>query len=50
MKKIKRINDFIKSFFYYPKMKRWLKDRCGVDYPLSRLEYALWHCKAGELK
>ena len=50
MKKIKRIDDFIKSIFYYPKMKRYLKERCGIVYTVSMLEYAKWHCKAGKLK
>ena len=43
--KMKTIIDFIKSYFYYPKMKKYLKDRCGIYYSQSRLNYALWHCK-----
>ncbi len=49
MKIILRIYDFIKSWVYYPKMKCYLKERCGVDCVHTRLQYALWHCKAGLL-
>ena len=42
---MKIIIDFIKSYFYYPKMKKYLKDRCRIYYSQSRLNYALWHCK-----
>ena len=43
--RMKTIIDFIKSYFYYPRMKKYLKDRCGIIFPYSRLKYALWHCK-----
>ena len=49
MKAALRIYDFIKSWMYYPKMKRYLKERCSVDYPNTRLKYSFWHCKAGML-
>lgn len=49
MKSILRIYDFIKAWIYYPKMKRYLKDRCGVDYQNTRLRYSLWHCRTGML-
>lgn len=49
MRIVLRIYDFIKSWMYYPKMKRYLKDRCGVDYPNTRLQYSFWHCRAGML-
>lgn len=43
--RMEMIIDFIKSWFYYPKMKKYLKDRCCIYYSQSRLNYALWHCK-----
>lgn len=49
MKVVLRIYDFIKSWVYYPKMKQYLKDKCGVDYPNTRLQYSFWHCRAGML-
>lgn len=49
MKMILRIYDFIKSWIYYPKMKHYLKEKCGVDCVHTRLQYALWHCKVGFL-
>lgn len=50
MRIVLRIYDLIKSWMYYPKMKRYLKDRCGVDYPNTRLQYFFWHCRAGMLR
>ena len=41
--------DFIKSWIYYPNMFKYLKDRCNIEYPKSRLEYAWWHCHAGKI-
>lgn len=49
MKMILRIYDFIKSWIYYPKMKHYLKEKCGVDCDHTRIQYALWHCKVGIL-
>ena len=43
--RMKTIIDFIKSYFYYPRMKKYLKDRCCINYSQSRFNYALWHCK-----
>lgn len=56
MKKIKRIADFIKSIFYYQKMKKYFDDRDMSNYnpwkneKLARFKYAKWHCKVGKLK
>lgn len=47
---MRRMIDFIKSWVYYPKMMKYLKDKCGIDYPCSRLKYSWWHCYAGKLK
>lgn len=47
---ILRISDFIKSCIYYPKMKKYLKEKIGIDYKLSMFEYAWFHCHAGRLK
>lgn len=46
MKLFIRVYDFIKSWLYYPKMKRFLN---GIECEptRSRLKYALWHCKNG---
>lgn len=49
MKSVLRIYDFIKSWIYYPKMKRYLNEKCGVDCVHTRIQYALWHCKVGFL-
>ena len=49
MKSVLRIYDFIKSWIYYPKMKRYLKEKCGVGCVHTRIKYALWHCKQGIL-
>lgn len=45
MKIILRIYDFIKSWKYYPTMKKYLKEKCKVKCRHFRLRYALWHCK-----
>ena len=49
MKIVLRIYDFIKSWIYYPKMKHYLKEKCGVDCVHTKFQYALWHCKQGIL-
>ena len=49
MKIILRTYDFIKSWKYYPIMKKYLEEKCHVKCPYSRLRYALWHCKQGIL-
>ena len=49
MKIILRTYDFIKSWKYYPIMKKYLEEKCRVKYPHSRLQYSLWHCKQGFL-
>ena len=49
MKIILRTYDFIKSWKYYPIMKKYLQEKCHVKCPYSRLRYALWHCKQGIL-
>ena len=49
MKLVLKVYDFIKSWIYYPKMKRYLKEKCGVDCAYTRIQYALWHCKVGFL-
>ena len=46
------IIDFIKSWLYYPKIKKYLKS-IGVrdeDMYGTRLGYAKIHCKCGKLK
>ena len=48
--KMKRMIDFIKSWLYYPKMVKYLKDKCGIEYKNSRLGYSWWHCHTGKLK
>lgn len=49
MKIVLRAYDFIKSWKYYPTMKKYLEEKCRVKFPHSRLRYALWHCKNGIL-
>lgn len=34
---MKKIIDFIKSWLYYPKMVKYLKDKCGIEYKNSDL-------------
>lgn len=50
--KIGRIKDFVKSFFYYPKMKRYFRNRKMEQYDIwkSAIKYAWWHCNVGKLK
>ena len=56
MKKMERIIDYIKSWFYYPKMEKYFDDRNMSDYnrwkneKFARFKYAWWHCHAGKLK
>lgn len=56
MKKAKRIADFIKSIFYYPKMKKYFVDRDMSNHnpwkneKFARFKYAWWHCHVGKLK
>lgn len=40
-----RIIDFIKSWFYYPKLKKWFEDRNSGAFSLTRFQYALKHYK-----
>ncbi len=47
-KQIVRIYDFIRSWIYYPKMKKYLNN-IGIKQIMSRLQYSLWHCKTGKL-
>ena len=47
---MKKMIDFIKSWLYYPKMVKYLKDKCGIEYKNSRLGYSWWHCHTGKLK
>ena len=53
-KKIERIIDFLDSFFYYPKMKRYFIDKGWhnpwQDEKFSRIKYAWWHCHHGKLR
>lgn len=49
MKIILQAYDFIKSWRYYPTMKKYLEEKCCVKCSHSRLGYALWHCKDGIL-
>lgn len=49
---MRMIIDFIKSWLYYPKLKKELK-RIGVreeDMYGTRYGYAKFHCKCGKLK
>ena len=56
MKTIERIADFIKSIFYYPKMKKYFTDR-GMqnlnpwnNEKFASVKYSWWHCHVGKLK
>lgn len=56
MKTIERIIDYIKSWLYYPTMKKYFDDRKMSDYnhwrnrKFARFKYAWWHCHVGKLK
>lgn len=39
------IIDFIKSWLYYTKMKKWYWEQMKIDFPYSRIQYAIKHCK-----
>lgn len=46
------IVDFIKSWLYYPKLKKYLKNN-GLSVKVmfgDRLRYAKWHCQVAKLK
>lgn len=47
-KHILRIYDFIRSWIYYPKMKKYLNS-IGIKQVMRRLQYAFWHSKTGKL-
>ena len=53
---IERIVDYIKSWIYYPKMKKYFDDRNMSNHnpwrnqKFARFKYASWHCKRGKLK
>ena len=40
-----KIIDFIKSWFYYPTLIKWLNDNGYNNFPYSRFEYSLNHCR-----
>lgn len=42
--------DFIKSWIYYPKLKRYLTNHYGFEFNMSRIQYAWWHYHVGKLK
>lgn len=49
----KMLADFIKSWFYYPKMIKYFKKmKCYEQHieQLSRFRYSWWHCHVGRLK
>lgn len=56
MKIIERISDYIKSWLYYPTMKKYFDDRkmseCNTwrNKRFARFKYAWWHCHVGKLK
>lgn len=52
MKKIEKIKDFIQSFFYYPKMRKYFRNKKMEQYDIwkSAVRYAWWHCQDGKLK
>lgn len=49
---IDRIKDFIQAFFYYPKMRKRLRNRKMEQYDIwhSAFRYAKWHCLIRKLK
>lgn len=55
-KTTERIIDYIKSWLYYPTMKKYFDDRKMSGYnrwnnrKFARFEYAWWHCHVGKLK
>lgn len=56
MKTAERIVDYIKSWFFYPKMEKYFDDRDMSDCnrwkheKFARFKYAWWHCHVGKLK
>lgn len=56
MKSTERIIDYIKSWLYYPTMKKYFDDRGMSDCnhwdkrKFGRFRYAWWHCHVGKLK
>ena len=48
---MRMIIDFIKSWLYYPKLKKYFENKGMIDYvPETRFEYAKWHSRCGKLK
>lgn len=47
----KRVIDFVKSWFYYPKLKKYDLEQGGwIKTYISntgRFQYAWWHCRKG---
>lgn len=41
---MKIIFDFIKSWLYYPTLKKWLFDRNYTGFKDGRFQYAIKHC------
>lgn len=41
---MKMIFDFIKSWIYYPTLKKWLSDRNYTGFKDGRFQYAIKHC------
>nr|DAH54775.1 MAG TPA: hypothetical protein [Bacteriophage sp.] len=44
------IFDFIKSWFFYPKLKSYFENYWGIEFHMSRIQYSWWHCHVGKLK
>lgn len=47
----KRVIDFVKSWFYYTKLKRYALESGGLMKAYisntNRIQYAWWHCRKG---
>lgn len=43
--RMKTIIDFIKSWFYYPTLRKWFKDDNYGNFKDSRFQYAIKHCR-----
>ena len=56
MRTTERIIDYIKSWLYYPKMRKYFESINLKNADLwrkkmfPRFSYAWWHCKHGKLK
>lgn len=56
MKIAEKILDYIKSWIYYPKMKKYYEEKKLEVYNpwrnerFARFKYAWWHCHVGKLK